>query len=114
MSPLVAIRPERVTGRSPAGISGWCFPVWVQPGASREAVAGVHGDALKVSVSAPPERGKANRALRKLLAEALRIRTSDVHILKGETSRRKVVLVERVSDQALARFLAGFSREKGG
>ena len=63
----------------------------VTPGASRDKVLGLHGDALKVAVRQPPERGKANRAVTRLLADALDTRAANVTIARGETSRDKVV-----------------------
>jgi uncharacterized protein (TIGR00251 family) len=65
--------------------------VHVQPGASRPGVAGTHGDALKVKVAAPPERGRANAALERLLAEELGLRPADVAVVAGHTGRRKRV-----------------------
>ena len=108
------VTPERVQDGTAPGVSSWRFAVWVQPGASQEAIVGAHGDALKVAVSVPPEKGKANRALRKLLARELGIRASDVRILKGAANRLKTVTVHGVSDRALLRVLRGFPEEKGG
>lgn len=65
----------------------------VVPGASRDAIAGWLGDALKVRVSAPPERGKANAAVEALLAEALGVAPPDVRIVAGQASARKQVEV---------------------
>ena len=65
----------------------------VKPGARKTAILGVHGGALKVAVSAPPERGKANRAVVELLAETLGLPTSAVTIASGEASKDKVVEV---------------------
>ena len=61
--------------------------VKVVPGASRNRIAGWLGDALRVTVSAPPERGKANRAVADLLCEVLGV---DVRLLEGERSQRKI------------------------
>jgi hypothetical protein len=64
-----------------------------QPGASRERIVGVLGDALKVAVSAPPEKGKANEAIERLLASQLGLSNSAVRVVAGETSRRKTVRI---------------------
>lgn len=61
----------------------------VKPGARKTAIVGIHGGALKVSVAAAPEKGKANRAVVKLLAEALGLPPSAVTITSGETSQDK-------------------------
>ena len=61
----------------------------VVPGASRDQIVGVHGDALRVKVAAPPERGRANDAVVDLLAGALGVRRADVRIMAGHGSRRK-------------------------
>ena len=63
----------------------------MKPGARKTAIVGVHGGALKVSVSAAPERGKANAAVVPLLAKALDLPASEIEIVAGETSRDKVV-----------------------
>ncbi len=73
--------------------------VWVVPGASREDVVGVHGDALKVRVTAPAERGKATEAVRKLLARRLR---TDVELVSGGSSRRKIFAVRGLADDEVA------------
>ena len=67
--------------------------VKVVPGASRDRIAGVLGDALKVQVAAPPEKGKANKAVAALIADAVSVRAKDVAIVSGQTSPRKVVRV---------------------
>jgi len=67
--------------------------VHTQPGAKRSQIAGLHGDALKVRVAAPPAEGLANAALIALLAEALGVSKGRVRVVKGTTSRRKTVLV---------------------
>lgn len=73
--------------------------VWVVPNASRDAIVGPHDDMLKVTVSAPPEGGKANRKVAHLVASAVGGRRGVV--VDGETGRRKAILVEGVSlDQA--------------
>ena len=69
--------------------------VWVKPGSSRSRVDGLHGDSVKVRVTAPPERGKANRAVEKLLSGALGMRAQ---VVSGHTSRRKEVEFTRRRD----------------
>jgi len=67
--------------------------VHAQPNARQSAIAGVHGDELKIRLHAPPVDGKANAALLELLREVLDVSRSDVEIVRGETSRSKQVLV---------------------
>ncbi|MGD9597115.1 MAG: DUF167 domain-containing protein [Steroidobacteraceae bacterium] len=71
--------------------------VKVVPGASRSGLAGWLGGALKLRVTAPPERGRANCAVCALLAEALALPADCVRIVGGHGSTRKVVEVERLS-----------------
>jgi hypothetical protein len=79
--------------------------VKVVPGASRDAVAGWLGDALKVRVTAPPERGKANRAVERIVADALGIPRRSVRIVAGATSAQKIVEVSGLSLSELRRRL---------
>ncbi|HZW06544.1 MAG TPA: DUF167 domain-containing protein [Phycisphaerales bacterium] len=76
------------------------------PGASRDAVAGVLGDRLKVRVSAPPEDGKANRAIEALLASACGLHTRDATVVAGHTRPEKTVQLRGI-DEASARRLLG-------
>jgi hypothetical protein len=66
----------------------------VVPGASHDRVVGRYGDAIKVQVSAPPEGGKANKAVVELLAAVLGVRQNQVQVIKGHTQSRKVVRVD--------------------
>ena len=63
------------------------------PSASRDAIVGVLGDRLKIRVSAPPQGGRANRAICALIAEALGVRAQVVTIEAGAASPQKVVRV---------------------
>jgi uncharacterized protein (TIGR00251 family) len=74
----------------------------VTPSASRDAVVGWQGDVLRVHVRAPAQRGKANDAVLRLLAAALGIDRPRLSIVRGETSRQKVVSVDGL-DQAQIR-----------
>ena len=65
--------------------------VKVVPGSSRDRIVGRHGDAVKVQVSAPPEGGRANRAVEALIAGVLGVKSQAVRVVKGRASPRKVV-----------------------
>ena len=77
----------------------------IQPGAKKTEFAGLHGDALKIRLAAPPVDGKANEALIKFMAERLGLARSDVTLKSGQTSRRKVLEVAG-ADAALIATLA--------
>ena len=72
---------------------GAAFRVKVVPRASRNEIAGVQGDMLRVRLTAPPVEGAANNALAKLLAEVLKVPERDIEIVAGHTGRQKVVRV---------------------
>lgn len=61
----------------------------VQPRASRDEFAGIHGDALKLRITAPPVDGKANAHLRRFLAETFGVPRGNVELLAGAAARRK-------------------------
>ena len=63
--------------------------VYAQPGAKRTEVQGLHGDALKIRIAAPPLEGRANDEIRRFLAAQLRVSLQDVVLVAGEKSRRK-------------------------
>ena len=66
----------------------------VRPGARRSGVEGVHGCALKLSLAAPPVDGKANAALCAFLADAFDVPLGRVTVVRGATSRHKVVRID--------------------
>jgi uncharacterized protein (TIGR00251 family) len=72
--------------------------VKVVPGSSRDRVVGPYGDGIKVQVSAPPEGGKANRAVVELIAGALGVRSQQVQVVKGHTQPRKLIDVVGMAD----------------
>jgi len=78
----------------------------VQPGASRTEVAGVHGDALKIRLAAPPVDGKANAALIAFIAQRLALPKSAVTLKSGQTSRRKRLEVPGAPPDIEQRLLA--------
>lgn len=67
--------------------------VLVQPRASREEFAGLHGDAVKIRLTAPPVDGKANAALIAFLAEAFGVPKRQVTLMQGETGRAKLLRI---------------------
>lgn len=69
------------------------FAVKAVPGAARDRIVGLYGDALKVQVAAPPEGGKANARIEAVLAEALGVPARSVQVVTGHSSPRKVVAV---------------------
>jgi len=78
----------------------------VAPGARRSQVVGRHGDAWKVRVAAAPEAGRANEALRGLLAEALALPRQAVTVVSGHGSRDKLVEIEGIGPEETERRLA--------
>ena len=83
----------------------------VTPGAARAGVVGRHADGWKVHVAGPPEDGRANDAVRKLLADALGVPRSAVTIVSGHGARDKIVELAGLRDAELDRRLASLSRK---
>ncbi len=75
--------------------------VKVQPNASKERVVGEHAEQIKIAVTVAPEKGKANKAVIKTLSKWLGVKSSDIQILSGETSRDKKVLVRNMTEEDL-------------
>ena len=82
------------------------LPVYVQPGAHTASLAGRYGDTIKVRVAAQAEKGRANAAVCGLLAHELGVRSGDVDVVTGRTSRRKRVLVRGVEAATVETWLA--------
>lgn len=80
---------------------GAVLTVHVQPKAARTELAGIHGDAIKIRVAAPPVGGAANEELCSFLAERLNLPKSAVLVLSGPTSRRKRILLKGVPSRRL-------------
>lgn len=78
----------------------------IQPGAKKSGIAGLHGEALKIRLAAPPVDGKANAELLGFLAKACGVSRSAVELLSGETSRAKRVRISG-ADPARVAGLAG-------
>jgi uncharacterized protein (TIGR00251 family) len=73
------------------------LPVAVQPRASRNLVAGLHGNALKLLLTAPPVDGAANAACLRFLAELLGVSRARLSIIKGTKARQKLIRVTEMS-----------------
>jgi uncharacterized protein len=78
----------------------------IQPGAKKTEFAGLHGDALKIRLAAPPVDGKANEALVKFVAETLKLPKSAVTLKSGLSSRRKVLEIQGSNTASIAAFVA--------
>lgn len=87
--------------------------VKVVPGASRDAIAGWLGEALKVRVRAAPERGKANAAVEALVARALRVPRRSVRVASGQTSPHKVLEISDLSAAEASQRLADLASQGG-
>jgi uncharacterized protein len=84
--PAISVRGNAVTIR-----------VKVHPRAKKDAITGVVGDALKLSLTSPPVDGKANEACVRFIAELVGVQRSAVTIISGESSRNKVIQIANVS-----------------
>lgn len=76
-----------------AQAGGFSLSLHIQPGAKKTAVAGCHGDALKIRLAAPPVDGRANDCLLRFLADWFAVPLRQVQLKQGELARRKVVWV---------------------
>jgi uncharacterized protein (TIGR00251 family) len=86
------------------------FAVRVQPRASTTEVAGVHGEALKVRLTAPPVDGAANEALIHFLADVFVVKRQAVRIVGGESSRSKIVEIDGITERAVHDVASGATR----
>ena len=82
------------------------LPIKVVPGSSRSGIAGWLGDTLRVRVTAPPERGKANAAVESLLTEVLGLSRGGAKIISGGSSSRKLVEIVGLSESEARRRLS--------
>ena len=84
---------------------GATLSLHAQPGAKKSECAGLHGEALKIRLAAPPVDGKANEALLRFLAQRLAIPRQQISLKSGQTSRQKVVEIESVTAERLVALL---------
>lgn len=83
--------------------AGVILPVRAQAGARRNAITGIHGGMLKVAVTQAAEKGKANKAIIKVLCDALDLRRSQLELLHGATSPQKRFMIHDIALTELAR-----------
>jgi uncharacterized protein (TIGR00251 family) len=88
--------PVRVSG------SDVTIDVWVVPNSSRSGIAGLHGDKVKIRVSAPPEGGKANAHVADILESTLGV---PVRLVRGMSGRHKVFKVTGLDPELICRKL---------
>ena len=81
---------------------GVVFSVKIVPGSSKTSVCGLLDGMVKIKISAPPEKGKANHSLVELLAKKLGVKRKDVHIISGQTNPVKSVEISGISAEMLA------------
>lgn len=81
--------------------------LWIKavPGASRDQIAGVLGDRLKIRISAAPEAGKANKAICQMLAKALGLKARQVEIESGHFNPEKIVRISGVAIEEIKRMI---------
>ncbi|PSW18571.1 YggU family protein [Photobacterium sanctipauli] len=82
--------------------------LYIQPKASRDQIVGLHGDEVKIAITAPPVDGKANAHLAKYLSKQFKVAKGQVNIEKGELGRHKQVRIEspREVPEAISALLA--------
>ncbi|HEX9415262.1 MAG TPA: DUF167 family protein [Gaiellaceae bacterium] len=87
------------------------FRVKVTPGAGKNEIVGRHGEAWRIRVASAPERGRANDATLRLLAETLSLPRRNLSVIAGHTAREKLVAADGISlAEAESRLRKGSSR----
>ena len=89
-----------------AAAGGISFAVKVHPRAKKNAITGMVGDALKLSLTSPPVDGRANEACIEFFAKLFQVSRASVTIAAGESSRNKVVRVAGVSEERARDLIA--------
>lgn len=84
---------------------GIVFKVTIQPRASQNEIMGLQGDALKIRLTAPPIEGAANKMCIAFLAKLLKVRKSDVEIVRGQSARTKKILLRSATREKIESFL---------
>lgn len=89
---------------NPAGV---IIDVWVVSGSSKECLAGLYGDFLKLKVVQPPESGKANKGVCAFFAKLLGVQVNNVELISGNTNRHKRLLIKGLSVEQTAEIIKG-------
>jgi hypothetical protein len=84
---------------------GLVVSVKVQPNSSKDRVVGEYADKIKIAVTVAPEKGKANKVVIKLFAKWLGIKSSDIQIISGETSRDKELFIRNITEEDLYKLV---------
>jgi uncharacterized protein (TIGR00251 family) len=80
---------------------GCIITIHAAPRAARNHIQGIHGDALKIRLQAPPVDGKANQELLSFLSETLGVPRRQLELLTGDTGRHKRILARNLTAQAV-------------
>jgi uncharacterized protein (TIGR00251 family) len=88
-----------------AHAEGAVVPVLAHPGSRRAGILGERAGALRVAVTAPPEKGRANAAIQAVLAQSLGCKAAQVTLLSGAASRQKRFLIGGIQPEELGRRL---------
>ena len=91
---------------------GCLLAVYAQPGARRNELRGIERGMLKLSVTQIAEQGRANEAIRTLLAKSLGLRKSQLELVAGETSREKRFVVRCSPEELRGRIAAALAGAK--
>jgi uncharacterized protein (TIGR00251 family) len=89
----------------PDGDDAVVLSVHAQPGAGRTQVVGRHGDAVKIRVAAPPEKGRANEALTEVIVRSFGLDASAVELVRGASSRSKEFRITGVDPEGFGDLL---------
>jgi uncharacterized protein (TIGR00251 family) len=81
------------------------FRVKVVPGSSKTQLGGTLDDMLKVKIAAPPEKGKANKALIAFMAKTLSLKKKDIEIVSGKTNPVKTLRINGINSAAIETLL---------
>lgn len=93
---------------------GILLPVQAQPAARQDGITGVHNGRLKVACTQAPEKGKANKALIKIVAGALQVKRSQIQLHTGEAASKKVFLIKDIDAADLEKRIAAILNSSRG
>ncbi len=88
----------------PGSQGGSELTLHIQPGASKTELAGLHGDALKLRIQAPPVEGAANAAVLAFIADHLGLARRDVKLVRGDKARRKTLWLPLPMAEVMKKF----------